>query len=263
VVSGNEYRITPAGQQANEVWDQVATARAYDMEAAGFALAAETHGLQWLVVRGISDYGTRDTKSDYHRSIAAGIAARFLLEFIEHGLVRAEQIPVRQEPATTIPLLRDEAYRLDGIWHGVMTYLDDNGQPVVFEEDAEFEQIGSSVEGIIRSHRLQGAPRHDNLEYRISFSITKHGYAGGIWSETVAARQYFGVMLGQLDDDSQTLSGTWLGTHRGGVRKGYFRWYNVRRDNIETEIHFDLRSATHELVTTLTRATGASGPLAL
>jgi hypothetical protein len=38
------------------------------------------------------------------------------------------------------------------------------------------------------------------------------------------------VMLGQLEGDSTVLSGTWLGTYRGGVRRGYFKWHNTRRD---------------------------------
>jgi nucleoside phosphorylase len=264
IVSGNEYRMTTVGTQAKEIWDQATTARAYDMEAAGFAFAGENYNLPWLVIRGISDHGTAETKNDYNRTIAAGIAARFLSEFLERGLVRvAAQSPLLQEPSITISQLRDEAYRLDGSWHGVMAYLDDDGSPVVFQESAEFNQVGSNVDGLITSRKVRGRPRHDNLEYRINFLIAKHGYAGGIWSETVAARQYFGVMLGQLDDDSRALSGTWLGTHRGGVRKGYFKWYNIEREGNETRVAFDLQSAANDLIARFTQTNDPFGALAL
>lgn len=137
---------------------------------------------------------------------------------------RAAGIPKFQEPASTIPLLRDEAYRLDGSWMGAMAYLDDEGNPVVFEERAEFIQVGMDIQGVVRSQRVCGLPKHETLEYRVSFSIAKHGYAGGVWSESIAARKYFGVMLGHFEEDSSILAGTWMGTHRNGVRRGFFKW---------------------------------------
>jgi hypothetical protein len=224
------------------------------MEAAGFALAASNNGVQWLVVRGISDYGTPDTKSTYHRAVATGLAARFVSEFLQNGLVRAARLPaLPEEPATTIPLLRDEAYRLDGTWDGAMAYMDDDGKPVVFSERAEFTQDGSNVHGVIRSQKMAGSPRHNELEYRVSFSIARHGYAGGVWSETVAARKYFGVMLGQFDEDSTLLAGTWLGTHRSGVRRGFFKWYNTRRDGIASPIPVDHDAIATALLSSFTQ----------
>jgi nucleoside phosphorylase len=248
IVSGNEYRMSSVGGQADLVWAHAPTARAYDMEAAGFALAASFSTVPWLVVRGVSDHGTAETKSDFNRRLAAGIAGRFLFEFLSGGLVRAGRLPVLQEPSTTIPLLRDEAYRLDGVWRGAMAYLDDDGRPVIFHEEAEFTQEGSNVQGAVRSRKVVGLSRHDELEYRISFSIARNGYAGGVWSETVATRKYFGVMLGNLDEDSTVLSGTWLGTYRGGVRRGFFKWYNVHRDGELSGTAVDLDATAADLV---------------
>lgn len=231
IVSGNDYHMSRLAGLAADLWRQFPTAHAYDMEAAGFALAAHVNDVPWLVVRGISDHGHPGTKSDDNRKVAAGTASRFLAEFIQHGLVRAANAEPTAEPSTTIALLRDEAYRLDGSWRGVMAYLDDQAQPVVFEDRAEFTQNGSTVYGTVKSRKLHGDFRHDELEYRMSFSIAKHGYAGGVWADTTATRRYFGVMLGQLGNDSTILRGAWLGTHKEGIRKGLFVWHNTARDD--------------------------------
>jgi hypothetical protein len=250
VVSGNDYRMAAQARVDDEIWQSVPTGRAYDMEAAGFALAAANNGVQWLVVRGISDHGTPATKSDFHRAVAAGIAARFLAEFLEHGLVRAARLPLGIEPAVTIPRLRDEAYRLDGRWVGAMAYRDNDGEPVIFAEEAEFTQDGLNVSGLVRSQRITGNSRHEDLEYQVTFSIAKHGYAGGYWSETIAARKYFGVMMGRFLDESTVLAGTWHGTSNAGVRQGYFKWYNTDRDGARVLQDVDLEQVSEDLVRT-------------
>jgi len=223
------------------------------MEAAGFALAADYNELQWLVVRGISDHGHPETKADLNRRVAAGVAARFLAEFIRTGLVRAAEGEPGVEPTTTIALLRDEAYRLDGTWQGVMAYFDDHRRPVVFEDHAEFKQSGSNVQGLVKSRKIRGIFRHDELEYRTSFAIAKHGYAGGVWSDTTATRRYFGVMLGQFDEDSTVLQGAWLGTHKEGIRKGLFRWYNTSRDGLRSNLSIDSQQIGSQLIDELSR----------
>lgn len=248
IISGNEYRMTSAEDQLTDVWSQNPRAAAYDMEAAGFVLAADCYKVPWLVVRGISDYGTRETKSDFNRTIATGIAARFLRDFIMNGLVRVEDIHAEDEPGKTLSLLRDEVYRLDGAWCGAMAYLDDQGQPVVFEDKAQFEQSGRNVDGVISSRKIRGRFKHDRLEYRANFSIAKHGYAGGIWSDTTAARQYFGVLLGQFQEGSDVLGGIWLGTHKEGLRPGLFKWYNLERDGEVSQAAIDISAISEELI---------------
>jgi nucleoside phosphorylase len=248
IVSGNDYRMSRNEELANDLWRKVPVAYAYDMEAAGFALAADFSELQWLVVRGISDHGYPATKTDLNRRVAAGVAARFLAEFIRTGLVRAAEGEPGTEPATTIALLRDEAYRLDGTWQGVMAYFDDNRNPVIFEDHAELEQTGSTVQGLVKSRKIRGVFRHDELEYRTSFAIAKHGYAGGVWSDTTATRRYFGVMLGQFDEDSTILQGAWLGTHKEGIRKGLFKWYNTSRDGQKNDLSIDSLQIVYQLI---------------
>jgi len=256
IVSGNDYRMSRNEELANDLWRQVPVAYAYDMEAAGFALAADCNELQWLVVRGISDHGYPETKTDLNRQVAAGVAASFLAEFIGTGLVRAAGGEPGAEPDTTIAQLRDEAYRLDGIWQGVMAYFDDNGEPVFFEDHAELEQSGSAVQGLVKSRIIRGTFRHDELEYRTSFAIAKHGYAGGVWSDTTATRRYFGVMLGQFDEDSTILQGAWLGTHKEGIRKGLFKWYNTSRDGLSNDLSIDSLQIGYQLIDQL----GREGP---
>jgi len=251
IVSGNDYHMSRSKGLSADLWRQFPMAHAYDMEAAGFALAAHVNDVPWLVIRGVSDHGHPGTKSDENRRVAAGTASRFLAEFIQRGLLRVTDAGPTAEPSTTIALLRDEAYRLDGSWRGVMAYLDDDGQPVVFEDQAEFTQNGSTVQGTVKSTKLQGEFRHDELEYRISFSIAKHGYAGGVWADTTATRRYFGVMLGQLGNDSTVLRGAWLGTHKEGIRKGLFVWHNTVRDDKVTEYALDSAQTGEDLIAEL------------
>jgi nucleoside phosphorylase len=246
IVSGNEYHMDCHEASAGAVWDQMPGARAYDMEAAGFALAAHYNGIPWLVVRGISDHGTTATKSDENRTAAAALAGRFLAEFLSLGLLRAGRLLV-QRPAAGISSLRDAVHRMDGTWWGAMAYVDNDENPVVFEEHAELIRSGAGTTGIVSSRRVLGSPRQDTLEYRVAFSITKHDYVGGLWSET-GGRDYFGVLLGQFDRTNGALTGTWLGTHQSGVRRGLFAWKYVRRDGRPTGRTVDLDTIAHDLV---------------
>jgi nucleoside phosphorylase len=59
-----------------------------EMEAAGLATACRRGNVDWLVVRGISDFG--DTlKSDQFHTLASHAAASVAVDFIQNGL----QIP--------------------------------------------------------------------------------------------------------------------------------------------------------------------------
>lgn len=57
-----------------------------DMEAGGFVDAAKQTGIPWLVIRGISDLGTAQTKKELYRVPAASAAAGVAMKFIERGL---------------------------------------------------------------------------------------------------------------------------------------------------------------------------------
>jgi nucleoside phosphorylase len=250
IVSGNEYHMDSHEASASAIWDQIPVARAYDMEAAGFALAAHYNSVPWLVVRGISDHGTTATKSTENRSAAAALAGRFLAEFLARGLLRAGRL-LEQRQASGISTLRDATHRIDGTWWGVMAYFDNDEKVVAFEEHAELTRSGAEISGIVSSRRIVGNPRQDTLEYRVAFSIAKHEYLGGVWSET-AGKDYFGVLLGRFDQVNGALSGTWLGTHQSGVRRGLFTWKYVRRDGRPTGLSVDLDAIARELTGRLT-----------
>ena len=49
----------------------------------------------WLVVRGISDYGTKSSKKGVYRIISSLTAATFLQMFIDHGLVECFPFTIR------------------------------------------------------------------------------------------------------------------------------------------------------------------------
>lgn len=57
IASGNDY-LMDIDDPGRQVWQTATKAHAYDMESAGFARACESLAVPWLVVRGISDFGT-------------------------------------------------------------------------------------------------------------------------------------------------------------------------------------------------------------
>ncbi|HRI69234.1 MAG TPA: hypothetical protein PK156_33620, partial [Polyangium sp.] len=56
-----------------------------EMEAAGLVEACRRHGIPWLVIRGISDFGD-EFKHDGFHELASKAGAAVLVDFIEHGL---------------------------------------------------------------------------------------------------------------------------------------------------------------------------------
>ena len=87
-----------------QLWDHDDRYATYDMESGGFAEAAKRHsGLMWLVIRGVSDYGTEETRVEGLRTLAAYEAALVFRWFIEEGLfechprtLRVPESPVRE-----------------------------------------------------------------------------------------------------------------------------------------------------------------------
>lgn len=80
--------------------------RCYDMESGGFgSKCKEQLRKQWLVVRGISDYGLPHPKKDLYRVAAASAAALLLRRFIERGLVEAHPrwVQVPESPSAELP----------------------------------------------------------------------------------------------------------------------------------------------------------------
>ena len=56
-----------------------------EMEAAGIAEACRRHGIDFLIVRGISDFGDREKNDDGHRLASSGAAA-VAADFVQEGL---------------------------------------------------------------------------------------------------------------------------------------------------------------------------------
>lgn len=68
-----------------------------DMESGGFGDVCKTslQQRQWLVIRGISDYGTPESKKETYRVLSAFSASTFLRMFIESGLVECHPNSLR------------------------------------------------------------------------------------------------------------------------------------------------------------------------
>ena len=72
------------GDLAEEHHDRV---RAVEMEGAGFAAAADEVRIPWMVIRGIADVG-EDGRHDGWQYGSTYVAARFLRDGLEHGIIR-------------------------------------------------------------------------------------------------------------------------------------------------------------------------------
>ena len=90
-----------------KLWDLDKRIKTIDMESGGFGQVCKENQVPWLVVRGVSDYGTPESKQERYRVASACAAASFLRMFIENGLVEchphALKIPesARQELSPT------------------------------------------------------------------------------------------------------------------------------------------------------------------
>lgn len=80
-------RPTPP-KQLEKIWSLSDHLRAIDMESAGFCagIRSQTRRCQWLVVRGISDYGTLASRQSKNKRFGSLAAAIWLRLFLEGGL---------------------------------------------------------------------------------------------------------------------------------------------------------------------------------
>ena len=84
--------------------------RVGEMEADGLAVACHQEAVDWLVIRGISDFGNK-SKSDLYHDFAAQMAAVTTRDFIERGLqlsVRSSK-PIRRASVLSVLSTIDEA----------------------------------------------------------------------------------------------------------------------------------------------------------
>jgi SAM-dependent methyltransferase/nucleoside phosphorylase len=97
---------------ADKIWEHDDRLACYDMESGGFGRALDDReslnvrdDLPWMVVRGVSDYGTPESKSDTHRAVSTLAAALVLREFITVGLKQCHPFQLRPptDASTEIP----------------------------------------------------------------------------------------------------------------------------------------------------------------
>lgn len=100
MASGASMVVDPELQA--EIWRHDDRFACYDMDSAGFARVAKAQsGIQWMVIRGISDYGDAATKSDpAARQLATMSAALLLRTLIVSGLKQCHPFQVRVPTAT-------------------------------------------------------------------------------------------------------------------------------------------------------------------
>lgn len=235
LLSGNEYFMTKAAPRKRDKFPVVGTPspwsyfpgnKAYDMEAAGFSLAADSEQIPWLVVRGVSDHGTAESKLD--RGFTTQAAARYLRQFLESDPSRIDRISSRRPR-----LAGSLAEGLSGEYWGFMGYIDDDGHPVVYAESVELNHVGERVRGESNAVLRVGTKAAPALTYAIEIAVGardnglgSQGNFAGIWSPSDNQGRYFGTISGLLSTAAHTVTGTWTGTHKEGVRIGNFAWYS-------------------------------------
>ncbi len=222
-MSGNDYIMVPgAGLDEHVLWQQFSSYRAYDMEAAGFMLAAQSSATPWLVLRGVSDHGTRETRID--RTFASAAAAKLLREFLVAGANAPKRIRAPRPRFSGASLLT----RWGGEFRGYMGYFDDDGDLVIYEELGELQQVGQVVTARVRSTVLRGNSKQVTLNYVIDLTVAHDQYAAGAWTSDQSDSRYFGSIVGELGFTHGALGGLWTGTHAEGIRVGRFTWYSMK-----------------------------------
>ncbi len=106
--TGNLY-INP--DYLEKVWGIDDRIRCVDMESGGFGRVCTSYQQkQWLIFRGVSDYGTKDSKKDEYRVAAAFKAAMFLKMFIANGLKETHPKWIRIPESERLKLSTDNFY---------------------------------------------------------------------------------------------------------------------------------------------------------
>ncbi len=108
IASGNFLHLDP--DKLRIIWAIDDRIRCYEMESAGFAIVCKQYKIQWLVVRGISDYGTPESKKDENRVAASLSAASFIKNFIERGLIECFPYSLRVPESEKSELSEDNFY---------------------------------------------------------------------------------------------------------------------------------------------------------
>lgn len=253
LLSGNEYIMLfqPRNDQTTQsIWEKFSAYRAYDMEAAGFRLAADSANVPWLVVRGASDHGTRETKAD--RVFAAAAAAKLLKDFIVSGANDLQAIRARRPRFAGTGMLR-----VDREFRGFMGYHDDAGNLVIYEDNCDFENLGNVIIADVDSQLIEGPDATVSLHYTADFTLAKNLFAAGTWAEENSDGNYFGSLSGVFEHGRSQIAGVWTGTHGQGIRVGRFRWYNLSVPEVRAD--FATRQGRARLLTQFSAEMESSG----
>ncbi|HEU4392622.1 MAG TPA: orotidine 5'-phosphate decarboxylase / HUMPS family protein [Solirubrobacterales bacterium] len=97
------------GRKLSQLWKHDDRYRAVDMESGGFASALEQGDAQWLVVRGVSDFGTAESKREELRPLAAAAAADFLELFLRDGLDDSHPRKLRAKAGAQVSRSEEES----------------------------------------------------------------------------------------------------------------------------------------------------------
>lgn len=101
-------------------WNIDERMRCIDMESAGFgSVCRNSIQKQWMVIRGVSDYGTLLSKKEEYRVAAAAKASYFLKTFLQYGLRESHPRRIR------IPESEDSKLSLDNFYakYDIISFL--------------------------------------------------------------------------------------------------------------------------------------------
>ncbi len=233
MASGNIYFNKELKKNDSSVtkrlWNRVPTSKAYDMESAGFLMAAGVTNTPAFVVRGISDHGDGSGFTDSARYLASAMAGAV----VKSAIQTLERVELQNELITLQNgNLRGLHHRYDGTWNGGFAYLDDDGELVVVadREVALFQNRDGRIAGVATSEAIVGNFPRAEAGYTVVLHMNSDGSASGRWLSIDEGDLHRGVMMGAIDPGNSVIRGRWVGSHKEGIRDGVFVWFNSNRE---------------------------------
>lgn len=110
MAAGNDLIDDPGA--VAQLWQHNDRLACYDMESAGFANCASDHkATQWMVIRGISDYGDPESRAKPEwRQLSAATAALLVSHFIDEGLKQCHPRTLRPPLLGNVTLPEGQYY---------------------------------------------------------------------------------------------------------------------------------------------------------
>lgn len=165
IASSSNLQLNP--ERLQEIWDVDDRISVIDMESGGFGQVAKRFSTsQWLVFRGISDYGTEESKKSEFRTPTALIAALFLKYFIINGLKESHpnwiNVPLSERSELSLDSLYSKYDTVSLIKKEIKTKLNIDLSQIDFNNTA-------SLEDIIAICVSYGADRERSYELLLNF----------------------------------------------------------------------------------------------